>query len=396
MDALTAALALVISQVSIALVMAGAHVASRRERSTRYWAAAAALIVIGVSILVVADQQRPVLLVLGNSCLVFGAIAQLWGLEVFYKRSRGRIGWAIGAGFCLLFALTRITGTPPFPRVVLLSTTLLVVLALSCRVLLAGMQSKRTFGSLLTLGGIGLLILNNIARIATALRHDQDFLPMSQSAAGISVLFLVPLGGIFLYATGLLLLTFERLVEEKHQLATHDELTGLLNRRAIVAAGSREVALALRNRQPLTVAYADIDFFKRVNDELGHEAGDLVLAELAQLLLRTCRSVDLVGRYGGEEFCLVFPGVGPEGAACLGERLLAVVGRYRFRERYPVTMSMGFASMPEGASERPWADLMNRADAALYRAKQTGRNRFCIAASAPEPATSRSPSPDWR
>lgn len=385
MDALTAALALVIAQACIALVMTGAHFAVRRERSTRYWASAAVLIVIGVLALVAAGGRALPILV-GNSCLVFGAIAQFWGLQVFYKKSPSRLGWMIGTGFCVAYALLLLTGVSAFQRIVLLSTTLLVVLTLSFRVLLAGARSHRTFGSVLTLGAIGLLMLNNIARIATAIRRDPDFLPMSQSAMGISVLYLIPLGGIFLYATGLLLLYFERLVDEKHQLATHDELTGLLNRRAIVAAGERELALAIRNRQALTVAYIDIDFFKRINDEFGHEAGDLVLADLAQLLRRDCRSVDLVGRYGGEEFCLVFPGVDPDGAACLGKRLLATVRGYRFRDRYPVTISMGFASLQVSGSDRPWADLIHRADMALYQAKQAGRNRFCIAPSEPESA----------
>ena len=380
MDALTAALALVIAQVCIALVMIGAHLAAPRERSTRLWALAAILIVIGVLLLIAGGNQRPVLQMVGNSCLVFGAIAQFRGLQLFYRMPGGGLGWMIGAAFCLLFAALLVSGAASLQRVVLLSATLLVVLALSCRVLLAGKESHRTYGSILTLGGIGLLMLNNVARIATAIQHGPEFSPLGQSPAGVAVLFLVPLGGIFLYATGLLLLYFERLIDEKHQLATHDELTGLLNRRAIVAAGNREVTLALRNRQPLTVAYLDVDCFKRVNDELGHGAGDLVLADLAQLLLRTCRSVDLVGRFGGDEFCLVLLGVDQDSAARVGERILSASRGYRFRDRHPVTMSIGFASLAAVASDRPWADLLHRADTALLLAKRMGRDRFCIAA----------------
>jgi diguanylate cyclase (GGDEF)-like protein len=172
---------------------------------------------------------------------------------------------------------------------------------------------------------------------------------------------------------------FERIVAEKHHLATHDELTGMLNRRAIVAGGEREVSMALRNHQQLTIAFVDVDYFKRINDTLGHEAGDIVLTEVAQLLRKTCRNIDLVGRYGGEEFCIVLPGVDLRNAPAVGERLLNAVREYRFENQYPMTVSIGLASLPENTNDRSWTNLINRADAALYKAKESGRNQFCIA-----------------
>ena len=385
MDATTAAFALIIAQLCIALVMTGAHFAARPERCTGYWALASILIVIGVLLVVTGNvASRSIPQLVGNSCLVFGAILQLWGLQVFYKVPRGNAGWVIGVAFCLLFSTLLWAGTSTFHRILLLSVTLLVLLAVSCRVLLKGMQSHRTFGSLLTVGAIALLMLNNIVRIAAAIRQDPDFLPMTRAPVGISILYLVPLGGIFLYATGLLLLYFERLVDAKNHLATHDELTGMLNRRAIVAAGEREVAVAIRNRQPLTVAFVDIDFFKRVNDRLGHDAGDFVLADIAKLLREACRNVDLVGRYGGEEFCLIFPGAGAgDDCAALGERLLSAVRQYRFDDGHPITVSVGFASLPDDRGDRSWANLIHRADVALYQAKELGRNRYCVAAQEP-------------
>jgi diguanylate cyclase (GGDEF)-like protein len=382
MDALTAAVALIIAQLCIALVMTGAYLATRPERCTRYWAAAAILIVIGVPLVVIGQRAPPLVQLLGNGCLVFGAILQLRGLQVFYKAPGSRLGWIIGAGFCLLFFLLDLAGGSRFHRILALSTTLLLLLVLSSRVLLVGMQSRRTFGSLLTLGAIALLMLNNIVRIVAAIRQDPDFLPMAQSPGGIAIMYLVPLGGIFLYATGLLLLYFERLVDAKNHQATHDDVTGILNRRAIVAGGEREVVVAIRSRRPLSVAFVDIDFFKRVNDTLGHEAGDLVLADIAQRLKDACRNIDLVGRYGGEEFCLIFPGVGADNTAALGERLLAAVRQYRFRDQYPVTVSVGFASLPGPDGDRSWASLIHHADIALYQAKALGRDRFCIGAPA--------------
>lgn len=379
MDALTAAFALIIAQLCIALVMTGAHFAARPERCTQYWASSAILIVFGVLLVVIGNRAPGIVQLLGNSCLVFGGILQLWGLQVFFKMPRGRLGWLIGATFCVLFFLLGVIQASTFNRILLLSGTLLLLLVLSCRVLLKGMPSRHSFGSILTLSATALLMVNNIARIAAAIRQDPDFLPMTHSPVGISILYLVPLGGIFLYATGLLLLYFERLVDAKNHLATHDELTGMLNRRAIVAGGEREVAVAIRNRQPLTVAFVDIDYFKRVNDDLGHEAGDFVLADIAHLLHDACRTVDLIGRYGGEEFCIVFPGAGRDSVALLGERLLTAVRQYRIHDEHPITVSVGFASLPDRGGDRSWTNLIHRADVALYQAKEMGRNRFCVA-----------------
>lgn len=377
MDATTAALALIIAQSCIALVLVGAHFATRPEPATAYWALSAILVLAGV-LMVVASRRFPLLQPIGSSALVFGGVLQLSGLQAFYSVRRGVLGWLIGSVACLLFLLLMTADAQVYWHVIVLATALLVLLALSFRVLLAGIRPHWTFASVLTLGAIALLMSNNIIRIVQAI-GDEPGLLVTRTSIGIVSLYLVPLGGIFLYATGLLLLYFERLVNDKNELATHDELTGLLNRRAIVAMGERELAVAIRHRQPLTVAFVDIDFFKRVNDSHGHEAGDMVLAEVSTLLRDACRSVDLVGRYGGDEFCLVFPRAGNECTGYLGERLLNAVRQHRFSNQHLLTLSIGFASLPADG-DQSWASLIHRADMALYDAKSMGRNRFCIAA----------------
>jgi diguanylate cyclase (GGDEF)-like protein len=161
-------------------------------------------------------------------------------------------------------------------------------------------------------------------------------------------------------------------------MATQDELTGLYNRRAIVAAGKREIDVAQRLRRPLAVAYIDIDHFKRINDQLGHDAGDNVITEIGHLLKDSCRNIDIVGRYGGEEFCIIFPGTDQEGVIMLAERMLVAVRQYRFRGELPVTLSMGFTVLPPDAEERSWTVLMQNADKLLYKAKSAGRDRYFI------------------
>jgi diguanylate cyclase (GGDEF)-like protein len=380
MDAITAGIALIVTQLCLSLVMTGLYFAEPREKCTRYWAIASIMIAAGAILVVLnAGLPRFIILILGTSSLIWGTIVQYWGVQAFYKQAENKTGWVIGSAFSLLLILILLLQLPASVRMLLLSSTLLIVLILNFRVLWNGAENGRTFGNLLTLGTTCMLIVNNVVRISESLAQNPDFLSNTRAPLGIVALYLIPLGGSLMYASGLLLLYFERVIEEKHHLATHDELTGMLNRRAIVTAGEREVAIALRNHQPLTIALLDIDFFKRVNDTLGHSTGDLLLIEIGRLLKNTCRTIDLVGRYGGEEFCIIFPGVGVENAATVGERLLNAVRQYRFNSEYQMTISVGLASLPEDAQNRSWMNIINQADKALYQAKEAGRDQYRIA-----------------
>jgi diguanylate cyclase (GGDEF)-like protein len=382
MDFLTAGIVMIAVQLCIALAMAGICFVDPNEKCTRYWALAEAFLAIGMLFIVInAGAPHYTITALGNNSLIWGVILQWWGIQAFYGKSPGWAGWVVGVMFFLLHGALFIAGAGVPLRVLLLSLAILILLVLSFRMLWQGTASARTFSAWLVLGAITLLIANNAVRIAAVLFGILDVRPFTQSSAAIIVMYLVPLIGILLYTIGLLLLYFERIVKEKHHLATHDELTGLLNRRAIVAGGEREVAVAMRNRQPLAVALIDIDFFKKINDRLGHGAGDAVLVEIAQLLKKSCRNIDLIGRYGGEEFCIVFRSMESTHSAIVGERLMAMIRQYRFRNQYPVTVSVGFAALPVDETDCSWNKLINRADAELYKAKNLGRDRFCISES---------------
>lgn len=156
-------------------------------------------------------------------------------------------------------------------------------------------------------------------------------------------------------------------------LARHDELTGLLNRRAGLELLDEEMQRSRRYATPLCVATCDLDHFKRINDAHGHAVGDSVLREIAALMKASMREHDHVIRLGGEEFLILLPGVGRESAHRAIDRL-----RQRLEStpvgdaRLSLTFSAGVAQF-EG-SEEPDA-LMERSDRALYRAKQEGRNR---------------------
>ena len=161
-------------------------------------------------------------------------------------------------------------------------------------------------------------------------------------------------------------------------LALTDELTGLYNRRYLLAHLDELLARVTRDELDAAVLLVDIDHFKQVNDTYGHAAGDDVLRELAARATNTVRSVDLVARLGGEEFVVVMPETGPAIAVAVGERLRLAIANEPFTirasdERLPITVSIGITSAIACGDDRD--RLLKRADDALYCAKAEGRNR---------------------
>lgn len=165
-------------------------------------------------------------------------------------------------------------------------------------------------------------------------------------------------------------------LERIQTLATRDELTGLLNRRAMVELLAREHPRIERGQGPLSLALIDIDWFKRINDTHGHQTGDAVLRRFAELLQARLRAADALARWGGEEFLLLMPGTGRDAAQAVLERLRASVIDGGFEQVAPglrVSFSAGVVQCGDGESRD---QALERADAGLYRAKQQGRDRI--------------------
>ena len=172
-----------------------------------------------------------------------------------------------------------------------------------------------------------------------------------------------------------------RLQEQYKRHASVDALTGLYNRRWLTDIVPRLMRRMVMNGEPLSVAMLDVDHFKRFNDVFGHAAGDYVLFVVAQVLKARLRPTDVVARYGGEEFIIVLPETALSGALVAAERTrLAISGTELVlpdQTRLPsLTVSMGVAEM---RMEEGLDTLVERADAALYTAKRTGRDRVCSA-----------------
>jgi len=165
--------------------------------------------------------------------------------------------------------------------------------------------------------------------------------------------------------------------EEIYRMTIVDGLTQIHNKRALFEALEKELMRARRYERDLSVLMFDIDFFKRINDQYGHLAGDYVLRELARVVSERIRREEVFARYGGEEFVIVLPETPLNGATALAESLRARVANHAFvfqGERIPVTVSIGTALLGD---DKTAADLIQRADEKLYEAKRGGRNRVC-------------------
>jgi two-component system cell cycle response regulator len=172
-------------------------------------------------------------------------------------------------------------------------------------------------------------------------------------------------------------LQLEELLHKVEQMAITDSLTGLYNRRRFQEAMQKEFHRCHRYKVPLTCLLIDIDHFKAINDTYGHQTGDAVLSELGKILSTTFREIDTVSRYGGEEFTALLPETDRRAAYQAAGRLVTAVATHSFTGKETalhVTVSVGVAGIPDEAVTAP-DQLVQAADFALYRAKQSGRNR---------------------
>ncbi len=243
--------------------------------------------------------------------------------------------------------------------------------------LLDSRQPHHGRGRYILVGAFGVMFLMLVLRAGAAslgLINTQTLTSASQSLGPV---FLISLCAVLSITLGFVYMTMERAEQRNFELAMKDMLTGLANRRAIGDQLQSTVARAQRQGQYLSVLMLDIDHFKRVNDNYGHQAGDVVLRSVALALQSRLRAQDQIGRFGGEEFLAILPDTSPEGALVLAEALRAAVEATPTQwgaHSISTTISIGVRGGAITGSDT--ADgLVAAADAALYRAKQGGRNR---------------------
>jgi diguanylate cyclase (GGDEF)-like protein len=169
-----------------------------------------------------------------------------------------------------------------------------------------------------------------------------------------------------------------RLYQEVQRLANQDVLTGCFNRRHFMALATQELQRAMRYKRPLSFLMMDIDQFKTFNDQYGHQIGDQLLCHLVSICQKQLRKIDILGRYGGEEFVVLMPETGQERAKLASERLRSRIEKMKIvtaEGKLSITVSIGLVSLERGFAQTQTLNmLIGRADNALYAAKAAGRN----------------------
>jgi diguanylate cyclase (GGDEF)-like protein len=179
------------------------------------------------------------------------------------------------------------------------------------------------------------------------------------------------------------------LLKKSEELSVTDDLTKLYNSRYLNSTLRREVERSKRYRTPVSLIFLDLDGFKNVNDEHGHLWGSRTLVEVGRVIGATVREIDVVSRFGGDEFTVILPQTGPEGAAIIAERIRQKITETTFLASYGlnvrITASLGIASFPDHGRTKD--DLLARADQAMYMVKGRGKNGVALAEpESPKPA----------
>ena len=371
---------LLICVTLVALVMAFwvGVMAVGKPRGDPLWPWAAALMAYALSNVIFAVRgQLPMFVVIavGNACYALSLALMLMAIRRF--QGAPQTLWQVLVPVplsLLLFGLL----LDDFPlRAAIVGLLFSAQLAFVLRALTDKTHPIRGRGHYILIASFALLMVVLLVRglvIGLGWLHVDAVNNSNPYQAG---LFVIAMCAVVSAALGFVYMTMERAERHSYELAMRDTLTDMENRRAITDELERAVARSRRHGEMLGVLMLDIDHFKRVNDSYGHQAGDVVLRAVAQTLRARLRAQDVIGRFGGEEFLVVLPETDLEGARAAAEALRAAVEAAPIHwgaQRISVTVSVGLrGGIVTGGDTSD--TLVGVADAAMYRAKQSGRNR---------------------
>ena len=346
------------------------------------WRVATLLQACGCILQAVQAQLPPgFVLPLANACILFGMTGYLRALRQFYGLpDRWSILWPAAIGTLGVFWFAAVQPNLGI-RIVFASLALAFVM-FACVYTLQRYGERQPMTSQRVQAVIFLVIaLLMVVRGVQTLfipPSEASLLQTGNSVRALSLVIMTTLPVIG--TTAFLLMCSERIRRQWQQAASTDYLTGLANRRTVAQAGTQAFALARREGGRLSLAVLDVDHFKRINDQHGHDAGDLALKYLAEKLLAACEENDLTGRLGGEEFILLWQGADATRALRSAERLQDALRAQPLRigeAPIALTVSIGIAVLDD--SQADFDELLRQADRALYAAKAEGRDRVTMA-----------------
>jgi diguanylate cyclase (GGDEF)-like protein len=357
--------------------------------SLRWWLAGAILMPVGFLLLVGGAQPGHVPgLVVAHGVSAVALASSAVALRLFHGAPQRRAGLAATA---LLVVLSSYFFTYEVPsahwRTVVLAALYAVLMGASARAIFRRHGPPGPIpgvtGAVFALGA-ALMVVRGLTELL-AVEPVASVFPLEPgSLVVLGVLGVLPL----LSTVGFLLMCTERSQAELEKAAHMDYLTGICNRRAIEDLARRAIAAARRHGMPMAMMIVDIDHFKRINDQYGHECGDLALVESVRRLRVGLRAEDLVGRLGGEEFVAVMPNTDGTAALAAAERVRAAFASEPMRidgHEVPVTVTAGVAVLR--AEDQQFSHLLRRADRAMYAGKNAGRNQVMLDGGSPMAAT---------
>ena len=363
---------------AMSIVMFSVYRSFRREvHGLGHWSAGLLLLVCA-SLLFGTREVLPSALsmISANAALVAGIGLSMLGTEKFFGLATSRRAYLLILALAIAGNSWWLLVHPDFSaRVTVFS--LLVFLFYARQVQLVWCYGERHFSSFF-FGALMLLqAVVVLARGVSALLHGGASVNLAVTGTPAGIYLAVANFMALLLTVGFMTVATRRLQQILERRSTHDPLTQVLNRRGFGDAYAREIG-NLRRRLPLTLLSIDLDYFKSINDRYGHAVGDQVLAHVATIIGGALRESDCVARFGGEEFVVLMPDMPAHNALGVAERIRALL--HEPSRLPPCTVSIGVAcqaSVVEGLDE-----LLSRADAALYLAKERGRDRIEVDACA--------------
>lgn len=365
--------------LAVLFVARGQH----SDAGLRWWGSGLLLNTLAFGLFGVSSEQYAVWpLVLGNFLQSAAISAAIKAIQDFYGRPMSGIVLVVPA--CIVAGVSLIFSASAQWRVPLVEITFaLQTLFIGWTVFDDHRRHRERHqerGRLLIAGGMVLLTLIYVQRVVQILNGNQPAVDLLSSDSWQTLSYIQGLAGLLLSTLGFLLMREEHAEYLLKQMAMQDVLTGIANRRSILAMLEHALAMAARQREPLTVAMLDIDRFKRINDRFGHLVGDAALCAVVDALRDRLRNQDMLGRYGGEEFLLILPRTDALGGLTLAEALRAQVARAPLNcegVSLPITVSIGVHTRIPVDPTRELHEMIQAADQGLYQAKQNGRNQIC-------------------